>query len=83
MALHITYSDHAAANLVDRKIEPEWVFQTIENPNLTLDHDTDIELQHLYRRIAEKGNRVLHVIFNRNQSHVVTAYFDRNMRKRL
>jgi Domain of unknown function (DUF4258) len=83
MAIRITYSDHAAANLVDRKITPEWVLRTIENPIWTLDHETDPELQHLFRRIPEKGQRVLHVVFNRNESHVVTAYFDRNMRKRL
>jgi hypothetical protein len=83
MAIPITYSDHAAANLVDRKIKPEWVVQTIENPILMLKHETDAQLEHLYRKIPEKGERVLHVVFNRNESHVVTAYFDRNMRKRL
>jgi len=83
MAVSITYSDHAAANLVDRKIQPEWVIQTVEEPILTLEHETDAQLEHIFRRIPEKGDRVLHVVFNRNESHVITAYFDRNMRKRL
>jgi hypothetical protein len=83
MAVSITYSYHAGKNLIDRKIERSWVEQAVENPDLLRDHETDPELEHCYSKIAEKGNRVMHVVFNRNESRVVTAYFDRNMKGKL
>ena len=83
MAVSVNYSEHAALNLIDRKIDVSWVERTVDSPDLINTHETDHRLEHLFRRISEKGDRVLHVVFNRNERRVVTAYFDRKMRKRL
>ena len=77
------YSEHAASTLKDRRIEPVWVERTVEFPELTLPYAADPALEHLFRRIPERENRVLRVVFNRNESRVITAYFDRSMRGRV
>jgi hypothetical protein len=83
MAIPLNYSEHAALNLIDRKIEPSWVEKTIEFPELIKEHTSDVELDHRFKKIDEKGNRVLHVVFKRNERTVITAYFDRNMKGKL
>ncbi len=74
-------SIHFADMLEERGILREWVNATIETPERTEEHDDGT--RHYIRRIPEFGNRWLRVIVNVTvfPEKIVTAFFDRRLRR--
>jgi hypothetical protein len=63
-----------------RDISKEWVLETLKYPSLQ--HSvSDIE-EHYFSQINHAGFRCLKVVFNPKENRIITAYFDRNMRKK-
>ena len=83
--LRFTISAHAAVTIAERKIEHAWIEHVLTQPERTENDKTDPELRHALGRIAERDGRVLRVVYNETVIpwRVVTAFFDRSMRKRL
>ena len=73
---------HAAVVITERGIELEWVDRTFLEPERTEADRNDPSLQHALRRIAQRDDRVLRVIYNDSVDppKIVTAYFDRRQR---
>ncbi|WP_126443770.1 DUF4258 domain-containing protein [Sulfuricystis multivorans] len=61
-----------------RKIQRQWIAATLEHPARTENDPDDPELAHALRPIAERGFRVLRVIYNERCEpvRVVTVFFD-------
>lgn len=89
MADHTGYSytltAHAALMLAEREISQEWLVQVLINPQSTEPDPDDAELRHALGRIAERGDRVLRVVYNHTTDpwRIVTVYFDRTQRNKL
>lgn len=73
---------HAAVVIVARTIDPDWIARTLAEPELAEADPTDRQLRHALRRIPERGNRMLRVVYNEASAppRIVTAYFDRRLR---
>ncbi|MBK9027138.1 MAG: DUF4258 domain-containing protein [Propionivibrio sp.] len=71
-------TEHAEKRLRRRKIEIEWIEVALSQPARTENDFNDPTLVHALVAIAEKGFRVLRVIYNETVDPVtiVTAYFD-------
>lgn len=71
-------TDHARKRIARRGIREEWIKAALEHPGRTENDTTDHNLAHALRPIAERGFRVLRVIYNENTRPVaiVTAWFD-------
>ena len=78
-------SAHAAAAIAERGIDLSWIQRVLLHPEQTEPDRNDPSLRHALGRIAERDGRVLRVIYNETAMpwRVVTAYFDRTLRKRL
>jgi len=75
-------SEHAAAVIARRNIDLEWIEWVLLNPHRTERGKNDQSLVHAFGRIAERGGRVLRVVYNANvvPPRIVTAYFDRTLK---
>ena len=71
-------TDHAKKRIAKRQIRIEWVEETLIYPARMQSDRDDPSLVHVLRPIAERGFRVLRVIYNETNDPVtiVTAYFD-------
>jgi hypothetical protein len=58
----VDISGHALTVINEREIEVEWIRRTVESPELTETHPDGTE--HHFRRIPERGDRVLRVVVN-------------------
>ena len=78
-------TDHAQTTVSQREIRPEWLDRIVENPSRIEPDTQDDNLEHRLGVIQEHGGRVLRVIVNKSTDpiRVVTAYFDRAMRKKI
>lgn len=78
-------SEHAKTAMAAREIKTEWLEITLNHPELSQPHEEDPTLSYVFRRIPERGNRVLRVVYNkdRNPATIVTMYFDRSMKGKL
>ena len=78
-----TLTTHAATAITERGIAIAWVARTIRRPERTEIDRWDPTLKHALRRISERGDRVLRVVYNDSAQplRVVTAYFDRRQRE--
>lgn len=83
--MDFTLSKHAADALREREIQIAWVSATLTEPAKTEADPDDGNLTHALRPIADFGDRVLRVIFDRTRQppHIVTVYFDRAMKGKL
>lgn len=75
-------SNHALDVLLERDIPERWVWSTIAEPdNVWEGQDGN---RHYSKLIAERDDRVLHVVINGSVSpqRVVTAFFDRRLKKK-
>ncbi len=63
----------------------DWVQRAVDEPTLTMTDHGDPDLAHALAPIAERGGRVLRVVYNQGVDpvRVVTAFFDRTMRGKL
>lgn len=76
MALIIT--PHARHVLEERSIDLAWVERVLFNPDQIEPHVSDADLEHFFGAIAERSNRVLHIVVSKSQpQRLVTAYFER------
>jgi len=73
-------SKHALDVINARNIKLKWIEYTIENPSLkSIKASNEVNF---YSTIFEKENRCLKVVVNPINMIIITAYFDRNMRKK-
>ena len=81
----LQYTRHALQAIEERKIQVNWVEETISRPDLRTNDPDDEELERFYKRIPEYGDRVLRAVVNTRKSpwRVVSAFFDGGMRNRL
>ena len=72
------FTDHAQKRIAKRQIRTQWIEDTLAFPARIESDQEDSELLHALRPIAERGFRVLRVIYNETVIPVaiVTAYFD-------
>lgn len=70
-------SSHTQDMLKEREIPEEWVWRTLDNPDL--ENVGDDNNTHYFKRIDEHEGRILHVVVNPHVSpkKVVTVFFDR------
>lgn len=73
---------HAATVMAERGIEDAWVERILMEPERVEVDRYDSRLRHALGRVAERGERVLRVVYDpeREPWWVVTVYFDRRER---
>ncbi len=71
---------HARDVMEHRNISAQWVAKVLEYPSKVVVVD-EYEV-HYYANIESYENRCLKVVFNPVTALVITAFFDRKMRKR-
>jgi hypothetical protein len=78
-------SEHAETTLREREIAPEWLATAMNDPDLTLPHESDSTLRYALKRIPAFGDRILRVVYNDEKEPpiIVTLYFDRTMKGKL
>ena len=76
-------SAHARLVIAERKIAIDWIERVLYNPEKIEDDNYDPQLKHSLGRIEEFGGRVLRIIYNPETKplKIITAYFDRTVRK--
>ena len=80
----LEYTRHAAHAMKERMIVEEWVESTVTDPALRTSDPNDPEVERFFRRIPERGNRILRVAVNTSVApwRVVSVFFDRSMARR-
>jgi len=76
------FSKHATDMMNERKISEDWVWRVLnESEDTFTGEDGNL---HFSKAIAEKEDRVLHVVVNSTVSpnRVVTVFFDRRLRSK-
>ena len=73
-------SKHASDVVSSRDIKLEWLEYAVDHPTAQVTISS-IE-KHLFSTISQNENRCLKVVVNPLTKTIITAYFDRNMRKR-
>lgn len=75
---------HAEFALLKRDIEIAWVERALVEPEWTEPDPAKHDVMHAFRRIAERNDRVLRVVYNPSVHpvRVITAYFDRRLKGR-
>lgn len=81
MALILTI--HARQRMLEYAIDEAWVERTVNQPEHTEPDPDDAALTRTYRRIPERGGRILRVVYRPDGSDivVVTVHFDRGARR--
>ena len=71
-------TDHARKRILKRQINLQWIKDALEYPGRIESDLNDGNLVHVLRPIAERGFRILRVIYDETVDPVVvvTAYFD-------
>ena len=84
-SLTLDYTRHAVHAMEERMIPIEWVKSTVSEPALRTADPNDPEVERFFRRIPERGDRVLRVAVNTRVApwRVVSVFFDRSMRGEL
>jgi len=73
-------SKHAKDVISNREIDITWVEDVLSSPTKT-DVISKTEI-HFYKSIIDASNKCLKVVVNPVNEKIITAYFDRNMRKK-
>jgi len=73
-------SKHAIDVMSSRNVKIEWVEFVLENPSLV--NKISIIESHYFSTIKDNEDRCLKVVLNPSTWIVITAYFDRSMRKK-
>ena len=78
----LEYTPHALDVMERRGIRPEWVERAVARPQLRIRDPYDGTVDRFFRRVPERGGRVLRVAVNIESEpwRVVTTFFDRSMR---
>ena len=66
----------------ERGILPEWVAETIAQPDVLETDPRQPQIQWAFRTIPERGGRVLRVVYlpEQNGARIITVFFDRGRR---
>jgi hypothetical protein len=78
-SLRYRLTAHAQMMIAERGISETWIDYVLAHP-LALERDKeDLTLRHALGRIPERGDKILHVVYNETMQpwSVVTAFFDR------
>lgn len=77
-----SFSKHATEMMEERRISADWVWNVLSDAENTIAGE-DGNL-HFSKTIAEKENRVLHVVVNPaiSPQRIVTVFFDRRLRSK-
>lgn len=59
-------SAHATKRIRSRKIELQWIESALANPDQTDSDPHDAQARHALKRIPQKDDRVLRVVYNAN-----------------
>jgi hypothetical protein len=73
------FSEHLIKRMDERSIKKQWILSTIESPDKTV-VITEDEL-HCFKKDTDFNNKWLKVVINPQTKIIVTAYFDRKMKK--
>lgn len=73
-------TQHAIDVMNARSIKIEWIQTALESPS-SYHMVSEVE-EHYFAIIASEANRCIKVVVNPLHMKIVTAYFDRNMRKK-
>ncbi|MDF1877322.1 DUF4258 domain-containing protein [Sulfurimonas sp. SAG-AH-194-L11] len=73
-------SKHALDVTSNRMIDIKWIDAVLKSPSLIV--KVSIVEAHYFLTILENESRCLKVVINPTTGVVITAYFDRNMRKK-
>jgi hypothetical protein len=78
-------SNHAAQRMRERSIDARWLDMTLAEPDRDEPDNIDSTARHAFKRIAEKDNRILRVVYNVTTSpiRIISVYFDRGMKGKL
>ena len=68
-------------NLRRKEIKAEWIIQALREPDFK--EVVSEEEVRLWKRIDDFGGRYLRVVVNPRKRLVITAFFDRNFKRRL
>ncbi len=83
--LALEYTRHAAHVVDERMIPRDWVESAVAEPAVRSSDPDDPDVERFFRRIPERGDRVLRVAVNTRVApwRVVSVFFDRSMRGEL
>ena len=76
----LTFSDHARSEIERRQIPIQWIERVVEAPARLKPDAVDPLLTRAHAPIDEMNGRVLCVVYNHVDYHIVTVFFDRRMR---
>ena len=78
----LEYTSHALDVMERRGIRPEWVERAVAWPELRIRDPYDGAVERFFRRVPERGGRVLRVAVNTESDpwRVVSTFFDSAMR---
>lgn len=85
--LVIELTEHAKAQIIERKINLQWITEAIVNPIHSEPDKNYPELTCTYGKIkdyAREEDRVFKVVYNRNTTpwKIITCYFDRTAKRK-
>ena len=82
--MELRFTGHAVQVITERKIRAEWVEHAVREPAWREPDPHDPEVERFFRRIPERSDRTLRVAVNTATTpwRVVSAFFDRNARKK-
>lgn len=83
-AVNIVYTRQALTVMRERDIAVEWIEQAVREPDETLPDPLDGTLTRAFRKISERDDRILRVVFSNDGDavRIVTVFFDRGRRRR-
>ncbi len=83
--MRLRFTQHARRVMVERLIIEDWVRRTVETPALRTPDPGDPDVERFFRRVPQRGDRVLRVAVNTRVVpwRVVSVFFDRGMRGEL
>ena len=83
--MRLRFTRHALGVMAERMIPGELVERTVGAPELRTHDPNDPEVERFFRRVPERGDRVLRVAVNTRVVpwRVVSVFFDRAMRGEL
>jgi hypothetical protein len=76
----LSFSKHSLERIEERGIKLEWIEDGVKNPD-DFSKVSNMEV-HFLKTIHENQDRCLKVVFNPISNMVITAFFDRGLRKR-
>jgi hypothetical protein len=78
-------SHHARRRIERRQIRLEWIAAALTNPDRVEPDALDPAVRHALKKIKEKDNRVLRLVYNPSVEppRIVSVYFDRRLKGKI